>query len=150
MGFLLSLNLIHWIRSFSTVGLETHLGLNKKAEGGKKTFTFSFSWEGGASWGEGGQARALARFSRRDIAQKSRSILCTEIEVYDLHLLLVRMHRNRGVWTAFNALYGQHLMRRSQGVRTAPFSRYGLHSFRGKSSTHKSRNSTARFPRQHH
>ena len=50
--------------------------------------------------------------------------------MYYLHLLLVRLHRNRGVRSAFNALYGLHLMPKNRGtdctiskVRTAQFLR---------------------------
>ena len=76
------MNLIHWIGSFSTVGLETHLGLNKKAEGGKKTFTFSF-------------------FHEKEERAKEK-----EVELGHWHNFLEEiLHRNRGVWTAFNALY---------------------------------------------
>ena len=72
-GFLLSLNLIHWIGSFSTVGLDTHLGLDKKAEGGKETSLFIFPGEERRAEREGGRARVLAHFPRKF------------------------MHRNRGV-----------------------------------------------------
>ena len=36
--------------------------------------------------------------------------------MYYLHLLLVRLHRNRGVQSAFNALYGLHLMHINRGT----------------------------------
>ena len=61
---------------------------------------------------------------------------------YGLHLLLARKSRQYGAFnsagtifwvvrSAFNELYGMHLMHRNRGVRTVQFSRYGLHSFRG-------------------
>ena len=40
MWFLLSLNLSHWIGSFSTVGLDSHLGFRQK--GLREAFHFSF------------------------------------------------------------------------------------------------------------
>ena len=42
MWFLLSLNLSHWIGSFSTVGLDSHLGFRQKGLREAKLFTFSF------------------------------------------------------------------------------------------------------------
>ena len=44
MWFLLSLNLSHWIGSFSTVGLDSHLGFRQKGLREAKHFTFH-SWE---------------------------------------------------------------------------------------------------------
>ena len=40
MWFLLSLNLSHWIGSFSTVGLDSHLGFRQKGLREAKLFTF--------------------------------------------------------------------------------------------------------------
>ena len=42
MGFLLSLNLSHWIGSFSTVGLDSHLGFRQK---GLREAFHIHSWE---------------------------------------------------------------------------------------------------------
>ena len=50
MWFLLSLNLSHWIGSFSTVGLDTHLGFSQKGLREANHFHFSFSGEG--EWAE--------------------------------------------------------------------------------------------------
>ena len=57
MWFLLSLNLSHWIGSFSTVGLDSHLGFRQKGLREAKLFTFH-------SWEEKEEERR-ARFSRQ-------------------------------------------------------------------------------------
>ena len=93
MWFLLSLNLSHWIGSFSTVGLDSYLGFRQKGLREAKHFTFHFWRRRDWAEREGGRARALARFPRRETAQKSR-------QRYGLHLML---HSFRGVRTAFNA-----------------------------------------------
>ena len=95
------MNLIHWIVSFSTVGLDVHLGFRQKGLGEAKRLHFSFSGIGRRAEREGGRARALAHFPRKIFAQKSRStgalnagteievFLCTGIEEkYGLYLIL--------------------------------------------------------------
>ena len=93
MRFLLSLNLSHWIGSFSTVGLDSHLGFKlwtKRVEGGK---TLHFSFLRGEGRRESWRRRVGTIFktpAERDfqLAQKSRSTA----------------QKSRTVWTAFNGL----------------------------------------------
>ena len=80
--------LIHWIRSLFHRWIRNSLRVIQKAEGGKRTFYFSFFYE---------KKRELSKEveteSKGTIFQKRDH---TEIEEHS-------MHRNRGVLPSFNA-----------------------------------------------
>ena len=63
MWFLLSLNLSHWIGSFSTVGLDSHLGFRQKGLREAYHFTVFHSWEGE---GERAQEERRARIPKHN------------------------------------------------------------------------------------
>ena len=121
MWFLLSLNLSHWIGSFTTVGLDSHLGFRQKGLREAKSLDFSFLREEERRRAESAEERReWARFSRQlveetssgheyrgafiavRIAQKSRvctaCIYCCTDCINCWHSFLGRIfwHRNRG------------------------------------------------------
>ena len=102
MWFLLSLNLSHWIGSFSIVGLDSHLGFRQKGLREANHFTFH-SWEKKREE----EQRVLKRGESGHDFQGSllkRLRVSTNIEeplllhrnrgVYGLHLLLARKSRS--------------------------------------------------------
>ena len=133
MWFLLSLNLSHWIGSFSTVGLDSHLGFRQKGLREAFYFTFSFlekrrlkeraEFFPGCTILRGGTD--LARIPQHPYstvwkAQKSRKVLGTFTEKVDCIYYSpypaqisrsystdfeAVQHRNRGPYS----LYGQYL-----------------------------------------
>ena len=133
MWFLLSLNLSHWIGSFSTVGLDSHLGFRQKGLREAFYFTFSFlekrrlkeraEFFPGCTILRGGTD--LARIPQHPYstvwkAQKSRKVLGTFTEKVDCIYYSpypaqisrpystdfeAVQHRNRGLYS----LYGQYL-----------------------------------------
>ena len=123
MWFLLSLNLIHWIGSFSTVGLDSHLGFRQKWLREANHFTFHSE--------EKKREEEQRVLKRGESGHDFRGSLLKRLRVgtnIEEHLLLYGLHRNRGcVWPAFIAgriaqksrVYGLHLLL------------YGLHRNQG-------------------
>ena len=110
MWFSLSINLIHWFDSFSTVGLRNSLRVNKKVEGGKRAFTYSFS-EKEREFAEGG--RVCWRSLRKIFAQKSRDINAQKSRCFIFIYCWCFAQESREVRPAFIAPYGLHLMPRN-------------------------------------
>ena len=138
MWFLLSLNLTHWIGSFSTVGLDSHLGFRQKGLREAKLFTFH-------SWEEKGEERAegeWARFSRHQLREifswhRNWGDICWH-RFQGVRPSLNCRHRNRGVQ--------QHLLCAQISRSTATFIAGRTvriwHWFRGRFQAHLSRQQT--------
>ena len=149
MWFLLSLNLSHWIGSFSTVGLDSHLGFRQKGLREAKHFTFHFLWEEEKRAEERGGTHieeACWRVFQWDRISRSHFYCCTETEVVRL-AFIAGMHFQKG----YGCIYCRHEFRgRStdsvQFSFGARFSRKIRHRFRGRNLAHFSRN-TAWFLR---
>ena len=139
MGFLLSLNLSHWIGSFSTVGWDSHLGFRQK--GLREAFSLHFFIFGEESEQRREQERR-ARFSRHQLR-----------EIFSWHGNWgdICWHRFRGVRPSLNCRHRnrgvqQHLLCAQISRSTATFIAGRTvriwHWFRGRFQAHLSRQQT--------
>ena len=162
MWFLLSLNLSHWIGSFSTVGLDSHLGFRQKGLSEEKYFTFSFFFEkerAEGEWGHEFQDRAESDFQW---ARKPRPLIAgTSFKVKVQHIHCRHTFRDSSmssiycaqksrwsmdsfiVGTFFEELYGAFIAAVQYGFR----GQFG-HSFQGKIRHRFRGRNLAHFPRQ--
>ena len=134
MGFLLSLNLSHWIGSFSTVGLDSHLGFRQKGLREALDFTFH-SWEkseekrelrGGTNFEELGIFRHHEIRGREvQIWHASQGIRTVRFEGHGFRVKAG--HRKRG-WLIYWGRTLQEFRGRTQAVQQknrGPYSLYG-------------------------
>ena len=150
MWFLLSLNLSHWIGSFSTVGLDSHLGFRQKGLREANHFTFSFWREEERELRRGTNFEELSFSRLHNFRGEAQSWHASQ----GIRTVRFGRHRNWGKcwahlprrWTAFIIVRTLHRfwghtaqrLRSVQSVPTVPF----LHSFRG--------GYQACFPRKHY
>ena len=86
------MNLSHWIGSFSTVGLDSHLGFRQKGLREAKHFTFHLGEEKEEERAEEGERERISRHPAKEILvgmnfETAFIVLHRTQELYGLHLM---------------------------------------------------------------
>ena len=148
MGFLLSLNLSHWIGSFSTIGLDAHLGFSQKGLREAFSLHLFISWrrELKESKGTNSQTELRVIFSGTKTkiincwlefqGEGTTSIYCAQKTRWSTasFIAAVQYSFQRGFPGQFGHVFPENIRHRFRGRNLAHFPRYRLsfeHSFRG-------------------